>query len=259
MVMPDCCLAVAESEWGCRNTFMAMKLQHFTINRGGRDFAVGDIHGCYSKLQAVLLSIGFDCTRDRLFAVGDLVDRGPENAAVLEWLARPWFHSVMGNHDNMALRWPNGCMQEANYRENGGAWNIDQPRAAQERIAQAMAELPFAIEIETSAGLVGLVHADVPRSSWQAFTAALLGEHGTAKARNVSSMAMWSRERIGANNISGVAGVRAVVAGHTPLTEPLVLGNVYHIDTGAVFGREFTILDLETLEFVRCPVVPLTR
>ncbi|CAM4379067.1 metallophosphoesterase [Kerstersia similis] len=226
-----------------------MKVQHFSINPVGRDFAVGDIHGCYSKLDAALRRIGFDTGRDRLFAVGDLVDRGPENPAVLDWLAKPWFHSVMGNHDDMALRWPNGRMQAANYRENGGAWNIDQPREAQERIARAMAELPCAIEVETAAGLVGLVHADVPRRSWQAFISALQGEQGATKARNVSSMAMWSRERASTQNAVGVEGIRAVVVGHTPLAEPMVLGNVYHIDTGAVFGREFTLLDLARLEF----------
>ena len=65
-------------------------------NERGRDFAVGDVHGHFSRLQEGLDRLGFDPARDRLFSVGDLVDRGPENEAALEWLAQPWFHAVQG-------------------------------------------------------------------------------------------------------------------------------------------------------------------
>ncbi|MCO7643254.1 metallophosphoesterase [Pseudomonas sp. S 311-6] len=227
-----------------------MKVQHFEINNDGRDFAVGDIHGCYTKLQTALARIGFDGRRDRLFSVGDLVDRGPENDLVLGWLAKPWFHAAMGNHDDMALRWPLGNMQGDIYRRNGGGWNIDQDADAQLEIASAMARLPVAIEVETALGVVGLVHADVPCRTWGAFCAALNGELGRAEARHAQDMAMWSRGRITDGDDSGVPDVRAVVVGHTPLQHPVVLGNVHYIDTGAVFGREFTILDLATLEAV---------
>ncbi|WP_156803421.1 metallophosphoesterase [Frateuria aurantia] len=46
---------------------------------------MGEIHGCFSRLEAALALVGFDAGRDRLFAVGDLVDRGPESAEVLNW------------------------------------------------------------------------------------------------------------------------------------------------------------------------------
>ncbi|CUJ41701.1 metallophosphoesterase [Achromobacter xylosoxidans] len=225
-----------------------MMLKHFELNKEGRDVAVGDIHGCFSRLQAELDRIGFDPAKDRLFSVGDLVDRGPENEAVIAWLEKPWFHAVMGNHDDMAMRWPLGNMQGEIYRRNGGGWNMDQPRESQERIASAMAQLPVAIEVETELGIVGIVHADCPYVSWQAFVDALEGKHGKREADHVYDMAMWSRGRITDKNVSGVPDVRAVVVGHTPLTEAIALGNVLHIDTGAVFGRDFTLLNLATLE-----------
>ena len=53
-------------------------LPRFARNVGGRDFAVGDIHGCFSHLSRSLEAIGFDAAVDRLFSVGDLVDRGPD-------------------------------------------------------------------------------------------------------------------------------------------------------------------------------------
>lgn len=231
-----------------------MTVQRFPLNIIGRDFAVGDIHGCFSKLQAHLDEIAFDPAGDRLFSVGDLVDRGPENSAVLDWLARPWFHAVMGNHDDMALRWPRGNMEGDTYRRNGGGWNIDQPRDAQLAIADAIASLPIAIEVETVSGLVGIVHADCPYDSWPDFVYALKGGRGRNEARHCADMAMWSRRRMEAASVGfptePVGGVRAVVVGHTPLQHPVTLANVHHIDTGAVFGRNFTILNLATLEAV---------
>lgn len=225
-----------------------MSIQCFKKNQAGRDFAVGDIHGCYSKLQSALDRIGFDPSCDRLFSVGDLVDRGPENELVLEWLSKPWFHAVMGNHDDMALRWPAGNMESDIYRRNGGGWNIDQSFDQQVKISEAMEKLPVAIEVGTSLGIVGLVHADVPSESWSGFCDALAGALGKREARHIHDMAMWSRGRIQGQDESGVSGVRAVVVGHTPVQAPVILGNVYHIDTGAVFGRDFTLLNLETLE-----------
>lgn len=52
-----------------------MKVKHFTENLQGIDYACGDIHGCFTKLRSVLEAINFDESKDRLFSVGDLVDR----------------------------------------------------------------------------------------------------------------------------------------------------------------------------------------
>lgn len=226
-----------------------MMLKHFELNQEGLDIAVGDIHGCFSRLQAELDRICFDPAKDRLFSVGDLVDRGPENEAVLSWLEKPWFHAVMGNHDDMAHRWPAGNMQADIYRRNGGGWNMDQPRADQQAISEAMGKLPVAIEVETRGGLVGIVHADCPFDSWEDFADTLLDESvaGSMKGR-IADVAMWSRGRISEADASGVSDCRAVIVGHTPVQSPVVLGNVHHIDTGAVFGRKFTLMNLETLE-----------
>lgn len=225
------------------------RIQTFTKNDLGRDFAVGDIHGYFSRLSVALDSVGFDPAADRLFAVGDLVDRGPECNQVLDWLAKPWFHSVQGNHDDMARRWPNGRMEWDTYRANGGAWNMDQPRDLQEAVARAMAALPVAIEVETAGGVVGIVHADVPYREWDYFAVVLAGAYGKSEARHATDMAMWSRERIKSGSHATVNGILAVVVGHTTLPDPVTLGNVYHIDTGGWLPEgHFTLLDLARLQ-----------
>ena len=83
---------------------MTPRMQRVAANAGGRDFLIGDLHGCLDQLQAKLVQASFAPEQgDRLFAVGDLVDRGPDSLGCLNLLREPWFFSVLGNHDQMLL------------------------------------------------------------------------------------------------------------------------------------------------------------
>lgn len=221
----------------------------FARNPLGRDLIVGDVHGCFTLLSRALATVAFNPSCDRLFSVGDLVDRGPESDHALDWLAQPWFHAVSGNHEDMAIRWPNGFMPAGNYVSNGGAWNIANPPDVQREFAAAFAALPVAIELETAGGLVGIVHAECQGPSWPAFIEAL-EDPALSKSRrdHLISSAQWSRARIDLGDTDEVAGVRAVVVGHTPVDRATVLGNVCYIDTkGWRPGGHFTLLDASTL------------
>lgn len=79
-------------------------IYHYS-NAHGRDYIVGDLHGCTNMLLALLDHVQFDPAADRVFSVGDLVDRGPDSEGCLALLEHPWFHAVLGNHDAMLLAW----------------------------------------------------------------------------------------------------------------------------------------------------------
>lgn len=232
------------------------KIKHFEINTSGHDFAVGDVHGYFTRLQAALDAAGFDPGRDRLFSVGDLVDRGPESLKVDEWLLRkPWFHAIRGNHEQMAIESyeaGKGSHQCSFHCINGGAWFYALSSIEQSCYASIFSDLPLLIEVETTAGRVGLVHADCPCKSWPELVAAI--ERGDSEADHLSAICLWSRHRIQHEDRSVIDGVRAVVAGHTPLRQVAVLGNVYHIDTAGWLDGHFTLLDLATLECI--PPIP---
>lgn len=227
-------------------------VKRFARNTKGRDLIVGDIHGCFSKLAMALNDIGFDPAGDRLFSVGDLVDRGPESLAALDFLAHDFVHAVQGNHEDMAIRWPNGHMDADMYRANGGAWMIALDYETQREVAATLGALPVAIELETAGGLVGIVHADCPLNDWHEFTAALEApDLSNQKRDSLIDAAQWSRDRIGRNFDGQVLGVRAVVVGHTPMQNMTTLGNVLFIDTMGWRGGRFTILDAATLAQAR--------
>lgn len=86
-------------------------------------YAIGDVQGCFSALQQLLEQIHFDPARDRLWFVGDLVNRGPDSVSVLRYVKKlgraSWLRflkrlgraavTVLGNHDLHLLAVANGC------------------------------------------------------------------------------------------------------------------------------------------------------
>ena len=92
-------------------------------------YAIGDIQGCHDELQRLLDHIQFDPSHDRLWLVGDLVNRGPDSLKVLRFIKSlgKAATTVLGNHDLHTLAVANGHLQ---YHRND---NIDDILHADDR------------------------------------------------------------------------------------------------------------------------------
>ncbi len=224
--------------------------KYFNKNPQGRDFVVGDLHGMFSLLESQLESLDFDSKVDRVFSVGDLVDRGPESYRVLEFLDKPWFHAIKGNHEMMLIE---AKHKKTHYRSwiknNGGDWWEDIDPTTQAEIRERFIELPAAFEIACDLGSIGVVHADVPVGlSWQEIV------HSIHFDEEVRDYLAWSRNRHKYIELTGetveVDGIDLVVIGHNLVTTPRHIKNLFYIDTGAYryqdeeYGR-LTLLEIQ--------------
>lgn len=217
-------------------------IRRFPANGRGRDYVVGDVHGEFAQLDRALQKVRFDPRADRLFSVGDLIDRGRDSPAALRWLAKPWFHAILGNHEQMALQSvhdPDTLFWWT--RMNGGAWWLEQDDELRGRMLEAFAVLPLAIEVATPWGRVGIVHADIPpKLSWDRFLAKLAKGNGRLR-----ETALWGRSRARGTVVAPVDGVDRIYCGHTPVDRPRLVGNVHFIDTGACYNGRLTVLAID--------------
>ena len=219
---------------------MIKKLKKNTV---GKDYFVGDIHGCYEQLMEALVKIKFNPDVDRLISVGDLVDRGLDSVKCLNLLKESWFHAVSGNHEDMMIKsfrreWPTH-----NYIQNGGKWFFHLPYEEQEQLVLlADTKMPLVIEVETDIGTIGVIHANAP-DDWQKYHQ--LNDDEDFFDDALVEDTIWGRRRIYGNQSGRVKRIDYVVVGHTPVEDVTVLDNIVYIDTGAVYNNSLTILSVD--------------
>lgn len=223
-------------------------IRYFDVNKKGKDFVVGDIHGEFIKLVSKLREINFDVKKDRLFCVGDLTDRGTDSHLVMNFLNEDWFISIKGNHELLTIEYVSkmdALMKNIYIEQLGGFWVKKLSDNEMKEIVNTYKNLPIAMHIKTEEGPVVVVHADLPTATWKAF-------EQNMKTVNHKIMMKTLKDTIRPTiKNQYVKDVRAVVCGHMTGENVRKLGNFYLIDTGSGFqdGR-LTILDLETLKEV---------
>lgn len=221
-------------------------IKSFDENLDGNDYIVGDIHGAFAKLKSALVEIGFDPYVDRLFSVGDLVDRGAESEKFTEWLDEPWFHAVRGNHEQMAI----DAFRSGDYDHhfaNGGAWFYAQSQDERTEQTDYFQQMPLAITVKAADGhYYGIVHAECAGNDWGFFLDCLESE-----CERTIQTAIWSRSRISSEDKSIVNGIKKIFVGHTPIDSPVQLGNTIYLDTMGWRGKKFTIYRLNDHKLLR--------
>lgn len=217
------------------------RLRRVPLNPLGRDFVIGDVHGAFDQVLQGMKAVGFNRLADRLFSVGDLIDRGPGSGRARAFLEQPYVHAIPGNHEvdliEIYAEQEHPCQVLAALAEinfNGMGWLAATTPEERAALVKSFAALPIAMEIQTLRGSVGLVHGEVPRGmDWATFTAAI-----EAGDKHAIASCLRGRTRLRTQDSTGVPGIGRVFAGHTPqFSGAARLGNAYFIDTGAVFAE----------------------
>jgi serine/threonine protein phosphatase 1 len=164
---------------------MKKRIQKLAGNSIGKDYVIGDLHGCYSLLCDLLARIQFNPEFDRLFSVGDLIDRGPESLRCLALLNESWFYPVLGNHEKMLLDFFKPYMEsgyiteferddETGFLDNGGEWVKDYYIRSQRQMQtefnhclNLVKQLPTILVVGEANNRFNLIHAELFRQDYQ--------------------------------------------------------------------------------------------
>lgn len=206
-----------------------------------RTIVVGDIHGCYDELTALLekVDLGPD---DRVVSVGDLIAKGPKSREVLQlFMTDARFTSVIGNHDLALRRRWNGedvdlkpAQKEAN----------KQLKAEKDAYATYFNRLPFVIDLDTHL----VVHAGL-RPNVELYS------QTTGDLTRLRTLGGDRESDEGTPWYHVYYGEKTVLFGHWPAPEPRRGKKAIGLDTGCVYGYNLTAYIIETDEFVSVPAL----
>jgi len=208
-------------------------------------FVVGDIHGCFDKLCALMKKIPINFKQDQLIFIGDYIDRGSSSLEVVDYLIDlkkrvPGTIFLKGNHEDMLENYLDGS-DRFTYLLNGGQRTLDAylnrtKNPGRYPVPPAHMEFFGSLRLYYQTDDYIFVHAGlrkkVPLESQK--TVDLL----------------WIRDEFISTDFN--FGKR-VIFGHTPFTEPLLQANKIGIDTGAVYGNRLTCVQLPEIEFYSEP------
>jgi serine/threonine protein phosphatase 1 len=228
----------------------------------GRFLIVGDVHGQMAMVMRLVRATGYDPFKDRMIALGDLVDRGPAPAEALRWFAGGTMRtSLLGNHEALLL--DSEFVREAHkvWLHNGGTWSETHDPFDLNLLRRLVIGFPLTIRLTLADGRrIGLVHAEVrPGTSWKQLQRSRYDIGDAIHDWSDTSVAslIWGRQRyfcyrhltklpppeaIDADARARIAlllrpvpGVDLVIGGHTviPTREPVRFGAHLFIDTGA--------------------------
>lgn len=212
-----------------------------------RIMAVGDIHGCYDLLMELMNKINFNPTNDILIFLGDYIDRGKDDYAVIEYLfnlRKENLSSVFllkGNHEQMAelaLKNPPDKSRCGGYNSYSDNANVDNRFMYAWKMNGAIAHN---WDVEKKEFLLDFIDS-LPM---YLLTDDFLFVHaGCIDNMDINEQTdndlLWDR-----NNHCGYKG-RVVIAGHTPTRTGQIydIGTKIIIDTGAFFSGVLTAYDV---------------
>lgn len=176
-----------------------------------RLFAISDIHGCANTFKALLQKIEFSPS-DKLYLLGDFIDRGPDSKGVFDYIFSlqeqgHQIYCLRGNHEAMLFRSTTGIAKSSVWRSNGGeetlqSFGADSLLDIPKRYRDFIAAMPYFLEVNEYL----LVHAGFNFSN------------APEKILEDKESMLWVRHWY--QNINKTwLGDRIIIHGHTPISK----------------------------------------
>lgn len=220
----------------------------------GPVYAIGDVHGCRTALAGLEALIHSDAARfegrPQIVLLGDMVDRGPDTAGLLDDLLRPltWAtrHALRGNHEEMMLAFLEDPSRNGGWLDQGGYETLRSYGLALD--PSAPLDLPLRRLRQKLAAHLPSEHLDWLRAlpcghlladggqSWVLAHAGFDPKHGFSDQP--------ARTLVWGGNSPDPGGTVRLVHGHVMQTEVQLLGTSIGIDTGAWKTGRLTALRL---------------
>lgn len=203
---------------------------------------IGDIHGCYDELQALLDKAGLT-EGDAIVSVGDCVDRGPETPAVLDFFQKtPNAFLIMGNHERKHVR---AGRHEVKLAQSQKISKIQFGETYPDALA-FMNTLPLYLDLPDALVVHGYFEPRLPLS--QQRSTVLCGTMGGDKHLRTVYDRPWYEL---------YDGEKPLLVGHhnySDTDQPFVYRDrVFGLDTDCVTGKALTGLLLPSFRFVSVP------
>lgn len=221
-----------------------------------RTIIIGDIHGCYKELKALLKKVNFQETKDTLISLGDLMDRGERSYEVFDYFRKLKATMknrciiIRGNHEHMMINSPDDPWMMQMWQHDGGLETVKSFHLHDEQVENHINWFRNNTVLYYEAQWFQCVHAGIKNE---------------IPARNDTEFLLWDRSTILFNNYIG----KITIVGHTPLEHPFYFAGrpkdtrripegkqmdlpeigVICLDTGCVSGGRLTAMVIEGYEF----------
>lgn len=218
-----------------------------------RKLVIGDIHGNLKALNQCLERCDYNPQTDLIIQLGDVADRYPDTAGVVEKLLTvPNLIAIRGNHDQWTMNWLLTGSKEAAWLNNGGNETVDSYSRIGDCIDSAR-HRNFFCDIQVN------YHIDEKNRIFVhgGFTHPKGPGHDLIKDQCLWDRSLWSDTLIGlklSRKPSILSEFDEIFIGHTQTLnwyqdEPMNAFNVWNLDTGAGGKGKLTIMDIDTKEF----------
>lgn len=220
-----------------------------------RTFVIGDIHGCAATLRRLIEEMLCPMPADRIYLLGDLIDRGPDSKGVLDFIFELRerglsVNSIRGNHEEMFLQVEDDHNYLGMWTANGGlatlaSFQADGPGDIPQFYRDYLGSLPLYILLDDFV----IVHAGLNFVIQNPF--------------DDSDAMLWTRSHfVNRHRIGG----RRLICGHTPVSLTQLKASLNSskimLDNGCVFGGlpesgNLAALELESMTLFLQPNIDL--